>query len=71
MEAETPSCYSAVDYCIDCGKGVSPHQAQLAKQKTQLSRAFGDSRNRDGFVLCRQCLDRETSEAQTVAREWR
>jgi len=60
MKGNTPSRYRADDCCIDCGKGVSPHQADLARRQTHLSRAFGDSRNRDGFVLCRSCLDRET-----------
>ena len=68
MEGSTPALYQAADCCVDCGVGVSPYQADLARRQTQLSRAFGDSRNRDGFVLCRRCLDRETTEAQTVAR---
>lgn len=55
----TPTQYTADDCCVDCGKGVSPHQASIARQRTQLSRAFGDSRNRKGFVLCRSCLDKE------------
>lgn len=49
-------------YCVDCGRGVSPHQANLSREQTQLSRALGDSRNREGFVLCRKHLDKETRE---------
>lgn len=59
-ENTTPRQYRADDCCIDCGKGVSPHQADLARRQTFKSRALGDSRNRDGFVLCRACLDKET-----------
>jgi len=62
MKSETPACYQANDTCVDCGKGVSPVQAQSSKQQTFMSRALGDSKNRDGFVLCRRCLDRETRE---------
>jgi len=70
MKEDTPSRYRADHYCIDCGKGVSPHQSDLSRRKTQLSRAFGDSHNRDGYVLCRKHLDAEMTEAQSVARGW-
>lgn len=61
----------ADDCCVDCGAGVSPHQAELSRRKTQLSRAFGDSRNRDGFVLCRKHLDQETGQRQYIdQRVW-
>jgi hypothetical protein len=61
MRSETPTQYMADDCCVDCGAGVSPHQAEIARRRTQLSRAFGDSRNREGFVLCRKCLDAEVN----------
>jgi len=60
MKGDTPTCYVADHFCVDCGKGISPHQAQTSKRQTHLSRALGDSRNREGFTLCRACLDRET-----------
>ena len=59
MKVETPACYQADDCCTDCGAGVSPHQADISRTMTFKSRALGDSRNRDGFVLCRSCLDKE------------
>jgi hypothetical protein len=59
MKGETPTVYKADNACVDCGKGVSPAQAGISRQETHLSRAFGDSRNREGFVLCRSCLDKE------------
>ena len=71
MEATTPACYKANDCCVDCGKGVSPTQAQGARQLTYLSRALGDSRNRKGFVLCGRCLDRETREVQVRDKKTR
>jgi len=71
MKADTPSQYQADHFCVDCGKPISPHQASVSKRQTFKSRALGDSTNRDGFTLCRQHLDRETREAQSVARGWR
>jgi len=59
MRSETPTQYQAEHFCVDCGKGIDPYQARIAKQATHLSRALGDSRNRDGFTLCRSCLDKE------------
>ena len=62
MRSKTPNRYTADDCCVDCGKGVSPYQASTAQEQTFKSRALGDSRNRDGFVLCRQCLDKERNQ---------
>jgi hypothetical protein len=71
MKRNTPKAYTADDCCVDCGKGVDPHQAETARRSTFKSRALGHSRNREGFVLCRRCLDRETREARTVrAKVW-
>jgi len=58
------------DYCVDCGKGVSPYQARVSQTETYQSRALGDSRNRDGFVLCRKCLDQEAGPAYIDQRSW-
>jgi NMD protein affecting ribosome stability and mRNA decay len=63
-ETTTPPMYVFDHFCVDCGVGIDPHQAKISEQKTFKSRALGDSRNRDGFTLCRRCLDRETRSAR-------
>jgi len=72
MKRDTPTMYQADDCCVDCGKGVSPHQADTSRQRTFMSRALGDSRNRDGFVLCRNCLDKEIRDSRALidTRSW-
>ena len=67
MKEDTPTCYVADHFCVDCGVGISPHQAQTSKRQTFKSRALGDSRNRKGFTLCRSCLDRETRPSRAAA----
>lgn len=64
---ETPTQYQADHFCVDCGKGISPHQAEISKQRTFKSRALGDSHNREGFTLCRNHLDKETRDSRTAA----
>jgi len=70
-EITTPPMYASDHFCVDCGAGISPHQAQLSEQATHLSRALGDSRNREGFTLCGRCLDRETRPARVREKKAR
>lgn len=71
MNRSTPTPYQADHFCVDCGVGIAPHQAEISKQQTFKSRALGDSRNRDGFTLCRSCLDKETRPARVREKKAR
>ena len=64
---ETPTQCQADDCCMDCGKGISPHQADNSKQRSVKSRDLCDSHNREGVTLCRNHLDKETRDSRTAA----
>jgi len=67
MKEDTPQQYQADHFCVDCGKGIDPFQAEVSEYRTHKSRALGDSRNREGFTLCRKCLDKETRDSRAAA----